>query len=88
MHTTVIIQNLKCKGCKNTVNKYLEKIEGISNIKIDVETNHVSFNYKTDNAIENVRIELSELGYPIIGDPNTIASKVKSFVSCAVGKIN
>jgi copper chaperone CopZ len=88
MKTTVTIQNLKCDGCKNTIQVRLSKIKGISNVDINVPKSTVSFDYLTHNVMEGLRAELSDMGYPITGDPNTIISKTKSYVSCAIGKIS
>ena len=88
METKVIIQNLKCDGCKNAITKRMQKIQGISNISINIDKSEVSFSYTTHNALEGLREELTDLGYPITGDPNTILEKAKSFVQCAVGKIS
>ena len=88
MRTTVTIQNLKCEGCKNAIAKRMAGILGISNIDIDVVSSEVSFDYKTHNALEGLRSELADIGYPITGDPNTIVAKVKSYVNCAVGRIS
>lgn len=87
MKTTVIIQNLKCDGCKNAVIKRMQKVEGISDISIDIETSEVTFDYTTHNAMEGLRDSLADLGYPITGDPNTIVSKAKSYFNCAIGKV-
>ena len=37
--------------------------------------------------LEAIKLKLSKLGYPEVGDVNTIVHKTKSFVSCAVGRI-
>lgn len=74
MKTTVTIQNLKCESCKNAVTLKLNKIEGISNVEIDIPTASVTFEYKTHNIMEGLRMELKEMGYPITGDPNTVVS--------------
>lgn len=87
MRTTVNIQNLKCNGCKRSIEVKLSKIKGISNIFIDVPENRVSFNYESQSVIEKLRKTLIDIGYPITGDPNTIVDKAKSYVSCAIGKL-
>lgn len=47
MKTSIIIQNLKCGGCANTISNKLEELKGISNIDVDVNTSKVSFNYNS-----------------------------------------
>lgn len=72
MRTTVTIQNLKCDGCKGAVTIRLNKTDGISNVVIDVSKSRVSFDYKTHNTLEGLRMDLKDMGYPITSDPNTI----------------
>ncbi len=47
-------------------------MEGISNMFIDVHSGSVSFDYDSHNAMEGLRMELAEMGYPITSDPNTL----------------
>ncbi|MGV6831240.1 MAG: heavy-metal-associated domain-containing protein [bacterium] len=72
MKTKVVIQNLQCPFCQNAVIKRMLKIEGVSNIHVDLENSEVAFEYTTHNVLEGLRENLSELGYPITTDPNTI----------------
>jgi copper chaperone CopZ len=88
MKTRVIIQNLKCGGCANTINKKLESLDGITEITIELEDSSVTFTHPSKKEFETVHKALSKLGYPIEGDENTFGAKAKSYVSCAVGRIN
>lgn len=88
MTTKVYIQNLKCHGCANTIRTQLEKIEGISDINVSNDDDSVSFNYEDDLHIEAAKAKLSSLGYPSTDETNSLPKKAKSFVSCAVGRIN
>ncbi|GAA4273399.1 heavy metal-associated domain-containing protein [Aquimarina gracilis] len=88
MKTTVTIQNLKCSGCESTIAKKLHTLKGIKNIAVNTEDCTVSFNYETEDGIETVQKELTRLGYPIHGDKNNLTTKAKSYVSCAIGRIN
>jgi len=88
MKTTLIIQNLKCGGCANTVITRLSELENISNIEVSNEENSVAFSYKNENDLEQAIGLLSKLGYPVVGEENTLGKKAKSFVSCAVGRLN
>lgn len=85
--TSIEIQNLKCGGCANTVTKAVQSIEGISEISVDVETSKISFNAINTEVIQDVKVKLSKLGYPEINTTNTTLHKVKSYVSCATGKM-
>lgn len=87
MEQQVVIQNLKCGGCAHTIKTELSKLNGISNISINEETAIVQFNNLNEDSSSVIK-RLDELGYPIENDPNNILKKAKSFVSCAVGRIN
>ena len=87
MTKTEILQNLKCDGCANTITTALNKLDGVSNAKVEIETHSVTFEYNNENQIEIVEKKLASLGYPIDTDPNSIMQKAKSFVSCAVGRM-
>lgn len=82
------IQNLKCHGCAHTITTQLSKLETITEVTIDNETNSVSFSYGNPTAYNAVVEKLSSLGYPIEGETNALHKKTKSFVSCALGRIN
>jgi|TARA_B110000503_G_C7150087_1_gene414774 copper chaperone len=85
--TDIQIENLKCGGCAATIKKGLLSIENIGDVHIDIEKSIVSFTSVKDNLAE-VKEKLSKLGYPEVGDKNTVLHKAKSFVSCAVGRID
>lgn len=87
MKTTLIVQNLKCGGCANTIIKKLSEVKGISDVTIDVDNSSVHFDYLTINSFFSVKNTLKSLGYPIEGETNSTISKAKSYVSCASGKL-
>ena len=88
MKTTVQIQNLKCNGCASTINNKLSGLKDINEVSVDVENDSVSFEYKTKENLETVKKELHNLGYPLVGEDNKLQTKAKSYVSCAIGRIN
>ncbi len=87
MTLSIEIQNLKCGGCANSINKGLSKLENVSSVEVDVENSLVKVE-ASDSSEALVRNELSRLGYPPVGENNPLGSKAKSFVSCAVGRIS
>jgi copper chaperone len=87
MNYTLEIQNLKCGGCVNTVTKELSKIDGITDIKVNDETSVVEFSSDKGDALDLVKSKLASIGYPAVGDDNSIIDKAKSYVSCAIGKM-
>lgn len=87
MQKTLQIQNLKCGGCANTIISQLSKLNGVADVRVNNETNEVEFHLDSDNELKEVKDKLSSLGYPTIGENNSLPKKAKSFVSCAIGRI-
>ena len=85
--TTVEVLNLKCHGCANTITKGLLSLKGINDVSIDVDNSKVSFDSDNEEILKLVKEKLATMGYPEVGDTNTIVHKAKSFVSCATGRM-
>lgn len=88
MKTKLIIQNLKCGGCASTITSKLNSLDGISDAKVVVEENSVDFNYTDELTLQNAKDALKSIGYPEDGKENSFGTKAKSYVSCAIGKMN
>lgn len=88
MEETLKIQNLKCGGCANTLITKLSELKSVSNVEVDNNNSAVSFNHENETNLTEVKTLLSKLGYPIVGEKNVLTTKAKSFVSCAIGRIN
>ena len=88
MKTTLEIQNLKCGGCANTITTRLSVLDNIDHVIVNNDNGTVTFNYKESTNLTEATDLLSKLGYPIIGENNPLTKKAKSFVSCAVGRMN
>ena len=84
----IIIQNLKCGGCANTIIKKLNAIDNVRGVVVDVENSQVSFMASDSKVIPIVKDRLKSLGYPVLDDENSVLSKAKSFVSCAKGRVS
>lgn len=87
METKVYIENLKCGGCAATIKKGILSVENVTDVNVNIEDSLVSVTSSKD-VTENVKEKLSKMGYPEVGDTNTIVHKAKSFVSCATGKMS
>ncbi len=87
MSTIIEIVNLKCNGCVNTVKKGVLSIDGINEVDVDLEASTVKVPTENNELINQVKAKLSKMGYPELGDANTMLHKAKSFVSCASGKM-
>lgn len=88
MKTSLKIQNLKCGGCATTITSKLNTLEGISDANVNVEENSVDFNYTEASTLLNAKETLKSIGYPEDGKENSFGTKAKSYVSCAIGKMN
>jgi copper chaperone CopZ len=88
MKITRNIQNLKCGGCANTVRKGLESIPGISDVMVDNEESSVTFKYISEIDFNNAHEKLISMGYPFEDDDNSLITKAKSYVSCAIGRMS
>lgn len=82
----IFVENIKCGGCMNSIKTALMKLNGVSEVQIDKEKDKVSISGKAINHDE-VLNKLASLGYPEKGN-NSLISKAKSMVSCAVGRIS
>jgi len=88
MKTTIKIQNLKCSGCANTITSKLSELSNISNVKVNVDEAKVELDYFNELDLENAKEVLKSIGYPEVGEVNSLGTKAKSYVSCAIGKMN
>lgn len=88
METFIKIQNLKCGGCASTIINSLKTITDIQEVLVDTETKEVKLTYLSENAVLEAKQKLEKIGYPEEGSTNSVVTKAKSYVSCAIGKMN
>jgi len=86
--TTINILNLKCNGCANTIKKGLLSLEGVNEVDVTLENSEIKINEVSESIFNTVKEKLSKMGYPEVGDANTLIHKAKSFVSCASGRMS
>lgn len=85
MQNSIIVENIKCAGCMNSIKKALLDLNGVENVSIDKDTETV--NVEGSTLREEIVGKLAQLGYPEKGN-NSLIHKAKSFVSCAVGRMS
>jgi copper chaperone CopZ len=91
MKQTFEVVNVKCGGCANTLKKALK--EDFGEVEVDLESmpRKITLDIE-DEKIENLKLKLRSLGYPLSTDElssmQNIGAKAKSFVSCAIGKMD
>ena len=92
MKHTFQVENLKCGGCENTIQKKLKELNGLEEIEVNIEDKVVTV-FTNATAVDGIRNlisqKLTSLGYPEAGQEgsNTLKTKATSVVSCAIGKI-
>ncbi len=88
---TFKVHNVKCGGCAGTLTKDLLKDFGEVIVNLDVEPREITLDIE-ENKKEELKLKLRSLGYPLITDElstfQTVSTTAKSFVSCAIGKID
>jgi len=91
MKQTFEVENVKCGGCANTLITSLK--EEFGDVKVDLDVNPRKITLELDdNKQEALKLKLRSLGYPLCTDELSGLQKAtttaKSFVSCAIGKMN
>jgi len=93
MKKTYEVANIRCEGCANTIKKALSEHFG-NRVEVDLEVMPRKVTVELNNLLdEEIFITtLRKLGYPLIDDEisnvESAVMKGKSFVSCAIGKLN
>ena len=91
MKQTFEVHNVKCGGCANTLIKSLKEDFGEVDVNLDVNPRQITLDIE-DSKIEDLKIKLRSLGYPFTNDKlggfEKATTTAKSFVSCAIGKID
>lgn len=86
-HEIIIVENIKCGGCVKSISKELKQIDSVTDVEINLEEGIV--NASGDSKMNRALLvnKLTAMGYPEKGS-NSTSLKVKSYMSCAVGKFS
>ena len=91
MKQTFEVLNVKCGGCASTLTKSLKEEFGEVEVNLDVMPRQITLDVE-DEQKEALKLKLRSLGYPLTSDELSGLQKAtttaKSFVSCAIGKMN
>jgi copper chaperone CopZ len=91
MKQTFEVLNVKCGGCANTLITSLEKDFGKVEVNLDVTPREITLDIE-ENQLDDLKTKLRSLGYPLTTDDlsgfQKATTTAKSFVSCAIGKMN
>jgi copper chaperone CopZ len=90
MEQTFEVKNVKCGGCAGTLKKSLLEKFGEVEVNLEVEPRQITLELE-DGQMEALKLKLRSLGYPLSTDElstfQTVGTTAKSFVSCAIGKL-
>lgn len=90
MKKTFQVENVKCGGCAQTLRTKLEPLFGPVRVDLMVQPREITLEIE-DERLDELRAALREIGYPLssekLGFVSGTEAKVKSFVSCAVGRM-
>ncbi len=91
MKQTFEVLNVKCGGCANTLIKSLKEEFGDVEVNLELHPRQITLDVE-DEQKEALKLKLRSLGYPLTTDELSGLQKAtttaKSFVSCAIGKMN
>ena len=93
MKQTFEVANIRCGGCANTITSSLQKA-GFVEVHVDLscEPRKVTAQIADEAQLAQFKGILRSLGYPLASEERGFGEesilKAKSFVSCAIGKIN
>lgn len=90
MSYTIAVENIKCGGCANSIRSKLVDQALAHGVEVDIEQGQVHVD-GDPAARDKVAAALARMGYPEVGSVEGMkaaAAKAKSFVSCAIGRID
>ena len=86
----ITVDNIKCGGCAGSITKKLTSIFDTDKIDVNIEQGVISIDLDDSKKDELAKV-LLDLGYPEIDSVqgfDSAKAKAKSFVSCAIGKMD
>jgi copper chaperone len=60
----LIVANIKCSGCVNTIVEKLSELEGVDHVNVDQANNSVIVFFEGDLKRDLLTKRLAEIGYP------------------------
>lgn len=82
----IIVENIKCGGCANSIRKGLEKVQVGVVVDVSIEEGKVHLESEQPISREDYTKVLHNMGYPEPGEGN-ILNTAKSYVSCMIGRL-
>ena len=90
MSFVIEVENIKCGGCANSIRNKLLDDARVSEVEVEIEAGQVRVE-AAESARTDLTAALAKMGYPERGSVEGLqaaAAKAKSFVACAVGRMD
>jgi len=90
MTYNIVVENIKCGGCASSIRNKLAELALATRVDVDVASGEVQIDGDPAQRAEAIAA-LAAMGYPETGSVEGLkaaAAKAKSFVSCAVGRLD
>ena len=84
----ILIANLKCGGCENTIKTKLAELAGVESVTVNQEKDSVTITHNEKSTREDFTKKLHDLGYPEATEENGLLLQLKSYASCIVGRMS
>jgi len=63
---TIKVKGMSCQHCVASVTKALNDIEGISDVKVDLEAGSATYNENSPVTIEAIKDAISRIGFEVV----------------------
>lgn len=90
MKTTINVDNIRCGGCSNSIQKSLKTLTGVFSVDVDISNGIITIEHADELKREELTAKLLSIGYPEVGTAKgfqSIKAGATSLLSCAIGKI-
>lgn len=87
MTSEIIVANLKCHGCANSIKGKLSTIEGVEAVSVDNDKDSVTIEHAESVDRGTLTSTLHSMGYPEATEENGLLTQLKSYVSCMTGRL-
>lgn len=65
MQTTFSVPDIVCGGCAAAIKKALSKVEGVSEVAVDVDAKTVAVSHNAEASSETLTATLDRAGFPV-----------------------
>lgn len=83
----ILVANLKCGGCESTIKEKISEIDGVKSVLVNHDEDSVTVHHDGKALRADFTKTLHAIGYPEATEENGLLLKLKSYVSCAIGRI-